>query len=561
MHELADAQLLRAYAQQGDQAAFRELVTRYSDLVYSAALRQVNAPDPARDIAQSVFTDLALKARSLADKLPTDGSLAGWLHRSTRFAVLNLLRDVRRRRANERQAMEQLRTNSEPEPEWDGIRPVLDEALDSLDDEDRDALLLRFFKNHDFRTIGAALGVSDDTAQKRVSRALDRLRAEFNRRGVTTSAVALTAALSANAVAVGPAGLAATLSSAALTSSTLATAATATATKAIAMTTLQKTIIGATLAVAVGTGVYKAHEASQLRAENQTLQQQQAPLNEQIQQLQRERDEAANRLSALADEMHRIKGNSTELLKLRGEVARLRSDSKELARLKATNAKQQDDPMGNAMKSWMARVNDLKQRFEQTPGAKIPELKFLTDQTWLDVAKGQFKTEEDYQKALATLRMEASTIFLGSKVEGPLMEYVQANNGQFPNDISQLQPYLKTPEDRAILERYQIIPAIYLGQNAEMIGEWAITQKTPVDEQQDVRVSMGLKGTVRSYYTQTDRALDSAINAFAAANGGRMPQGIYDLQPYISTAEQEAFQKRIRENRAKPHPASVPINR
>src|SRR5690349_8555249 len=99
MQETSDAQLLRDYAADGNEAAFRELVTRHTDFVYSAAVRQVDSPDIAGDIAQGVFSDLARKARSLADKFSAESSLAGWLHRSTRYAALNHLRDTRRRLA------------------------------------------------------------------------------------------------------------------------------------------------------------------------------------------------------------------------------------------------------------------------------------------------------------------------------------------------------------------------------------------------------------------------------------------------------------------------------
>ena len=80
MHEKSDAQLLRGYAQHGDEAAFREIVTRHTDLVYSVAVRCVNSPDLACDIAQSVFTDLSSKARPLAEKLADGASLVGWLY-------------------------------------------------------------------------------------------------------------------------------------------------------------------------------------------------------------------------------------------------------------------------------------------------------------------------------------------------------------------------------------------------------------------------------------------------------------------------------------------------
>jgi RNA polymerase sigma factor (sigma-70 family) len=323
MHEKSDVQLLRDYAEDGHEAAFRELVTRHADFVFSAALRQVNSPDLAGDIAQGVFTDLAHKARTLAEQMP--GSLAGWLHRSTRYAALNHLRDTRRRLANERQAMEQLLINSESAPDWERIRPVLDEALDSLGDEDREALLLRYFKNQDFRAVGLALGVSDDTAQKRVSRAVERLREFFSKRNVTIGASGLVVLISANAIQAAPVGLAATISAAAILAGTAVhTSTIIAATKTIAMTTLQKTFIAATLTAAIGTGIFEAHQASQLRDQVQTLQKQQAPLTEQNQQLQRERDDATNRVAGLNDELAKANRNNSELLKLRSEITMLK---------------------------------------------------------------------------------------------------------------------------------------------------------------------------------------------------------------------------------------------
>ena len=331
MHEKSDAQLLREYADHANEAAFREIVNRHAGLVYSSALRQVTSPDLARDVAQAIFTDLARKAPALTGTLTENSSLLGWLYRSTRFTALNLLRDDRRRLARERQVMEHFDPASETTPDWDQVQPVLDEAMADLSDEDRDALLLRFFKNHDFRAIGSELGVSDDAAQKRVSRALERLRTHLTSRGVTTSAIALSTTLSANAAPLAPAGLAAALSTSALAGTTIATAATAATIKTIAMTTLQKTLITATVAALTGAGIYEARQAAQLREQNQTLQQQQAPLVEQNQTLQRERDAATNRLVGLLADNSQLKSNPNqhELLKLRGEVGRLRQETAE----------------------------------------------------------------------------------------------------------------------------------------------------------------------------------------------------------------------------------------
>ena len=169
MNEATDTELLRDYAERGNEAAFCELVARHTDFVYSSALRQVNSPDLAADVAQSVFADLARKAGSLAQSAQAGVSLAGWLYRGTRFAALNQLRDERRRRARERQAMEHFDPAPGSASEWERMRPVLDQAMSELGEADREALLLRFFKNYDLRAVGQALGASDDAAQKRVA--------------------------------------------------------------------------------------------------------------------------------------------------------------------------------------------------------------------------------------------------------------------------------------------------------------------------------------------------------------------------------------------------------
>lgn len=328
MQETSDAQLLRDYAARGSEAAFRELVARHTDFIYSAALRQAGSPDLAGDITQGVFSDLARKARELAEKFPAEASLAGWLHRAARYAALNHLRDTRRRRENERQAMEQLLTNSEPAADWERIRPVLDEALDSLDDGDREALLLRYFQNRDFRAVGLALGVSGDTAQKRVSRAVERLREFFAQRGITVGASGLIVVISANAVQAAPAGLVATISTVALATGTTFTVTSTIPT--IAMTTLQKITVTAALAAAVGVAVYEARQVAALHEQNQALQQQQTALAGQIEQLQRERDTAKQRLTSVSGELAAAKKSPSEVLRLRGQVGVLRQEKAEI---------------------------------------------------------------------------------------------------------------------------------------------------------------------------------------------------------------------------------------
>jgi RNA polymerase sigma factor (sigma-70 family) len=338
VNDQTDQQLLRDYAERQSEAAFGVIVQRYVDLVYSAALRLSCDAHAAKDVTQGVFVALAQNAQQLIDR----PALAGWLHGTARNLAAKTVRSEVRRRAREQEVavMNQI-LSAAPDSSWEHIAPHLDDALGELDDTDREAVLLRYFKNHDLRTVGATLGISDDAAQKRVSRAVERLREFFARRGVTVGASGLTVVISANAVQAAPVGLALTISTAAaLTGTTLATTATVTATKAIAMTALQKTIVAATIAVFAGAGIYEARQASQLRDQVQTLQQQ-TPLLEHVQKLQSERDDATSRLAALRDENERLARNSGELLRLRGEVGVLRRQADELDRLHKDNLKLQ----------------------------------------------------------------------------------------------------------------------------------------------------------------------------------------------------------------------------
>ena len=320
-----DLQLLARYTRQNAEDAFAELVCRHLDLVFSAALRQVRSPELAEEVAQSVFTDLACQAHRLAP----DTVLTAWLYQVTRRTAIDVVRREARRRLREQVACE-LNAMNTPVADWTHIEPLLDEAMHALEETDRTAVLLRYFDNKSLREVGETLGTNEDAARKRVSRAVERLREFFAKRGVTIGASGLVIAISTNAVQAAPAGLAVTISAAAaLVGTSIATVATTTAAKAIVMTTLQKTLATAALALAVGSGIYEGRQASRLRDQVQTLQQQQAPLAEQVAQLKSDNESLANRLAQAAKSPSLSSDRLRELLKLRGEVGLLRRQLRE----------------------------------------------------------------------------------------------------------------------------------------------------------------------------------------------------------------------------------------
>ncbi len=322
-----DMALVREYAQSNSEQAFATLVSRHVNLVHSVALRQVRDPHLAEEITQSVFIILARKAKSLNPKT----ILAGWLCRTARYVSANTLSIQRRRQFREQEAHMESILN-EPEPDvWDQIAPLVDEALNCLGEKEHDAVVLRFFNGKELKQVGAAMGTTEDGARMRVNRGLEKLREFFTKKGVTLSATAIAGAVAANSVQAAPAGLAAAITSAALSGTAITTTAVIAATKAIAMTTLQKTIVAAIVAVLAGAGIYEARQAANARAEAQTLQQQQAPLVQQVQELQGERDAATNRLASLAESIATLNTNNSDLLRLRGELALLKRRSTEMS--------------------------------------------------------------------------------------------------------------------------------------------------------------------------------------------------------------------------------------
>jgi RNA polymerase sigma factor (sigma-70 family) len=207
-----DMELVREYASHQSESAFETLVSRHVNLVYSAALRQVRNPHLAEEITQAVFVVLARKAGALSPNT----ILPGWLYRTTRYACADALKMARRRLRREKEAqMEAVVDQSESDAQWELLSPLLDEAMARLRDKDRDAIVLRYFQNKSLQEVGEALGVEERAAQKRVDRALEKLRTMFAKRGVTLTAALVGISVSANSVQAAPVGLAANVTASA----------------------------------------------------------------------------------------------------------------------------------------------------------------------------------------------------------------------------------------------------------------------------------------------------------------------------------------------------------
>ncbi len=203
-------QLLQEFVARDSQEAFETLLNRHVNLVYSTALRLVRDPMLASEVTQTAFIILAKKARLLG----SGTILSGWLYRTTQFAAARALRTEYRRREREQEAAKMQTEQSNSNSVWEELSPLLDQAMAQLGETDRNAVVLRYFENKDSKEVGVALGVNEAAAQKRVARAVEKLRGFCLKRGVAAPAIALTAVISANAVHAAPAGMVATTATA-----------------------------------------------------------------------------------------------------------------------------------------------------------------------------------------------------------------------------------------------------------------------------------------------------------------------------------------------------------
>lgn len=211
--------LLAEFVDHGREEAFTTLVRRHVDLVHSVALRHTTNPSQAEEITQAVFVILARKARSLRGGT----ILPGWLYHTARLTAANFERAEIRRAYREQEAFMRSTLGDDPnEPVWREVAPLLDEAMGALGAKDRDAVVLRFFENKTLRQVGEALGLEERAAQKRVDRALEKLRRVFARRGAHPTLAVIAGLLSAHSVSAAPTALAATISSTALKGSAVA---------------------------------------------------------------------------------------------------------------------------------------------------------------------------------------------------------------------------------------------------------------------------------------------------------------------------------------------------
>ena len=188
-----DLLILREYASTRNPALFSELAARYTNSVFATCLRITSNAHDAEDLTQDCFFELARQAHSIKS------SVGGWLHRMATNRALNALRSRQRRHGHEKGAGGVHETPKSDGASWSDVAPILDEAIDSLPDELREAIVQHYLEGQSQSEIANRLNLNQSTMSRRVKQGLELLRQRLKSRGLTLSLATMTTLLMDNA--------------------------------------------------------------------------------------------------------------------------------------------------------------------------------------------------------------------------------------------------------------------------------------------------------------------------------------------------------------------------
>ena len=488
-----DTDLLRQYVEERSESAFGELVREHLNAVYSAALRETGGDGAqAEDVSQAVFTELARKG----PRLLGHPCLAAWLYTSVRRFAANWRRAERhrRRREQEAQSMNELLAEDSPNEVWQRIGPVLDDALHQLRETDRAALVLRFLEARSLSEVGVRLGLNENAARMRVDRALDKLRGLLARRGITSTASGLAAAMAAGVLIPAPATLAATVAGTALAGGAVAGSTLITLMELMNITAVKAGLIGIVILAGLATPAWQQTRLERARAENARWRAQAAEAAALRGEVARLREVETNQ----ASEMGRLRGVEAD----RAELEQLRQwkaqTQRELLRLRGmAGVARRANFEAEALRAQLAGRSNVSGA-AQNSGA-MNDLTALLMQQRVDGQLSRLKatlhlTPEQLQAARDILLRQAQLMSAGVQ---------QGMSGQFDMDkISSLAKdagdpdeqiqALLTPEQKANYKNYKQEEATYNARQAANVDLFTIQSTLGLTSEQEDRAFAAL---------------------------------------------------------------------
>lgn len=175
--ELSDEDLAAEAAREGSEGpAFAALFERYEDRVWRVCYRLLGSADDAADAAQEVFVRLFFQRQKFAGR----SRYSTWVHGIALRVCLEMRRSRGRRRKHEDAAQEQFERQQKhvAQPESGAAMDLL-HMLDSLEEEDRAMLILKYSEGYSHDELAAMFDLSVSACKMRIHRAIAKLQAKY----------------------------------------------------------------------------------------------------------------------------------------------------------------------------------------------------------------------------------------------------------------------------------------------------------------------------------------------------------------------------------------------
>ena len=534
-----DTELLRRYVEAGSECAFSDLVREHLNLIYSTALRETSGDRAqAEDLSQAVFTEFARKSRRLLGH----PCVAGWLYTTVRHLAANWRRSDRHRRQREQEAqsMNELLAAVPHNEVWQRIGPVLDDALHDLKETDRAVVVLRFLEERTLAEVGVRLGLSEEAARARVDRALEKLRGLLARRGITSTASGLAAALAIGAITPAPAALASSIAGAALAGATVATTGSTALCllKVMSITKTQVMVIGALVLAGVTVPVVQQTRLQRARAENAQLRAQATELKAQADEAATVRGETERVRTVQADkaELESLRQwkaqTQPELLRLRGMAGVARRANLEADQLRAQLARQTAGAGSNLLSAAMA--DRMRLALDQHTEGRLARLTAS-----LHLTPEQTEGARIILKPEALAMIDGMELALSGKFSKDEVSRLSRDEGANPDERIKA---LLTPEQKAAYPAYQQEEAAYMARaavNAELPGMEVALGLTP--EQAD-RAFAALYQVILSQVTGNSKPAPADM---AEKLGWMWDQKAKALESVLTPAQMQTYRQQI----------------
>jgi RNA polymerase sigma-70 factor (ECF subfamily) len=181
---MTDQQIIRGL-RKNDEAAFRELVDQYQELVINVSNKFIHNKEDALDIAQEVF----IKVYNSIDSFREDSKISTWLYRIAVNKSLNFIRDKKRKnifssldllfensKNDPLENMKDIQDNSEDKIESEEEKDMLYKAIETLPEKQRVALTLNKLEGLSYKEISNIMNISLSETGVLINRAKNKLQ-------------------------------------------------------------------------------------------------------------------------------------------------------------------------------------------------------------------------------------------------------------------------------------------------------------------------------------------------------------------------------------------------